>query len=62
MLYMERMSKFMRGSDPQERRQNFILLFSGMAGSVALIRSLGDATMKEQALSLARAHYLRVFA
>ena len=61
MWYMERMSKYMKGADAQEKRHNFILLFSGMAGSVALIRSLGDPGMKEQALKLARSHYVRVF-
>ena len=62
MWYMERMAKYMKGKDAQQKRQNFILLFSGMAGAVALIRSLGDATMKEEALALARSHYVRVFA
>ena len=61
MWYMERMSKYMKGADAQEKRHNFILLFSGMAGSVALIRSLGDSGMKEQALMLAKSHYVRVF-
>ena len=61
MWYMERMSKYMKGADAQQKRHNFILLFSGMAGSVALIRSLGDAGMKEQALALARSHYVSVF-
>ena len=61
MWYMERMSKYMKGADAQQKRHNFILLFSGMAGSVALIRSLGDAGMKEQALALARSHYLSIF-
>ena len=61
MWYMERMSKYMKGRNPEEKRHNFILLFSGMAGSVALIRSLGDAGMKEQALALARSHYVSVF-
>ena len=62
MLYMERMSKYMPGTDAQERRKNFLLLFSGMAGAVALIRSLGDPSMRDQALSLARDHYLQTFA
>ena len=61
MWYMERMSRFMKGKDAQKRRHNFILLFSGMAGAVALIRSLGDAGMKEEALALARSYYVSVF-
>ena len=61
LLYMERMSKYMRGADAQERRKNFLLLFSGMAGAIAVIRSLGDAGMRDQALSLARDHYLQIF-
>ena len=61
MLYMERMSKYMRGADAQEKRKNFLLLFSGMAGAIAVIRSLGDPGMRDQALSLARDHYLQTF-
>ncbi len=61
-LYMERMSKYMPGSSAQEQRKNFFLLFSGMVGAIALIRSLGDAGMREGALQLAREHHLEVFA
>ena len=61
MLYMERISKFMKGHSVQEQRENFILLFSGMAGAIAIIRSLGDPALREQALALARKHYLQLF-
>ena len=61
MLYMERIAKFMKGRNAQEKRANFLLLFSGMAGAIAMIRSLGEPEMKEQALSLALQHYLQLF-
>ena len=61
MRYMERMAKYMNGENATERRHKFILLFAGMAGSIALVRSLGDASMKEQAIALSRSHYLQVF-
>ena len=62
MLYMERMSKYLAGANPQEKRHNFMLLFSGMAGAIAVIRSLGNPEMQAGALKLARAHYLKLFA
>ena len=62
MLYMERMSKYLPGANPQEKRHTFLLLFSGMAGAIAVIRSLGNPNMQEVALKLARTHYLKTFA
>ena len=61
-LYMERMSRYMPGASPEERRGSFLLLFSGMAGTIAMVRSLGNNAMKERVLGLARAHYLKIFA
>jgi TetR/AcrR family transcriptional regulator, transcriptional repressor for nem operon len=62
LLYAERLSKYMKGETPQERRQNFMLLFSGMAGALALVRSFGEPELKQRALDLAREHYLKIFA
>lgn len=62
LLYAERISKYMKGDTPQERRQTFMLLFSGMAGTIALVRSFGDPDLQKRALDLARAHYLSAYA
>jgi TetR/AcrR family transcriptional repressor of nem operon len=61
-LYMERMAKYMPGSTAQEQRKNFILLFSGMAGAVAMVRALGDQSMRDQVLAVTREYYLKAFA
>ena len=61
-LYMERMAKYMPGSSAQEQRKNFILLFSGMAGVIAMVRAFGDQGMRDQVLGLAREYYLKTFA
>lgn len=62
ILYMERLSKFMHGADAEERRKNFLLLFSGMAGAIAVIRTLSDLEMRDQILAMTREHYLKMFA
>lgn len=60
--YMEKLKPYMPGSTAQEQQANFILLFSGMSGAVAMARAIGDKAMREQVLGLARDYYLRVFA
>jgi hypothetical protein len=52
----------MPGNDEQERGQNFIILFSGMAGAMSMARALGDRDMRERVLTVTREHYLTVFA
>ena len=61
-LYMERMAKYMPGANAQEQRKTFILLFSGMAGVIAMVRAFGDQGMRDQVLGLARDYYLKTFA
>lgn len=60
-LYMERMAKYMPGSTVQEQRKNFIILFSGMAGAMAMVRAFGDQGMRDHILALTRDYYLRTF-
>jgi TetR/AcrR family transcriptional repressor of nem operon len=60
--YMERMVKYMPGDDEQTRRQNFIVLFSGMSGAMAMARAFGDKEMRERVLTVTREHYLKTFA
>jgi TetR/AcrR family transcriptional regulator, transcriptional repressor for nem operon len=60
--YMEKMSKYMPGKNEQERRDTFLVLFSGMAGAMAMTRAVGDKTMREHILNLTRKYYLETFA
>ena len=62
LAYRERMAKYMPGSDPSERAATFVILFSGMAGAMALARAIGDKDMREKILALARDYYLKTFA
>jgi len=60
--YMQRLAPYMAGATDDERRRNFIVLISGMAGAIAMIRSFGDKQMRENALAMARDYYLAAFA
>ena len=61
MQYMEKMAKYMPGTTPQERSATFLVLFSGMAGAMAMARAMGDKDARMLVLTLAREHYLRTF-
>jgi TetR/AcrR family transcriptional repressor of nem operon len=61
-MYMQRLARFMPGSTDAERAQSFFLLFSGMAGTIAMTRVVADARGREQMLVMARAYYLKTFA
>lgn len=60
-LYIERMAKYMPGDDEAERRKNFIILFSGMSGAMAMSRACGDKDMRERVLATTREYYLATF-
>lgn len=61
MLYMQQMAKYMPGDTEQEQRKNFILLFSGMAGALAMARAFGDSGIRDQVLAMTRNYYLKTF-
>ncbi len=52
----------MPGANDDERRANFVILFSGMAGAMAMARACGDKDMRERILGATRAYYLATFA
>ncbi len=60
--YMGRMARYMPGATEDERRRNFVILFSGMSGAMALTRACGDKDMRERVLSTTREYYLSTFA
>jgi TetR/AcrR family transcriptional repressor of nem operon len=62
LAYMEKMAKYMPGSNPNERNANFLILFSGMAGAMAMVRAMGDKDMRDHVLALARDYYIKTFA
>lgn len=62
MEYMQSLIGYIPGSTIDERRQNFMVLISGMAGAMAMIRVFGDKAMREAALSTIRHYYLKTFA
>ena len=61
MLYMQRIAKYMPGDTEQEQRKNFILLFSGMAGALAMARAFGDSGIRDQVLAMTQNFYLKTF-
>jgi TetR/AcrR family transcriptional repressor of nem operon len=60
--YMGRMAKYMPGESEEERRANFVILFSGMSGAMAMTRACGDKDMRERVLGTTRDYYLTSFA
>lgn len=60
--FVERIIPFLKGDDPEQRREQFLLLFTGMIGAVTVLRSFGDLATRDKALELTRNHYLRSFA
>jgi TetR/AcrR family transcriptional repressor of nem operon len=60
--YMERLISYMPGSTVDDRRRNFIVLISGMAGAIAMLRVFADKAAREAALSVVRDYYVKAFA
>jgi TetR/AcrR family transcriptional repressor of nem operon len=60
--YMLRLGRYMPGESDAERAKAFLLLFSGMAGSIAMARVISDPQTREQILAMARDYYLTTFA
>jgi TetR/AcrR family transcriptional repressor of nem operon len=61
MQYMVRMARYMPGATDDERRANFVVLFSGMSGAMAMARACGDREMRERVLATTRDYYLSAF-
>jgi TetR/AcrR family transcriptional repressor of nem operon len=61
MLYMQRIARYMPGDTEQEQRKNFILLFSGMSGALAMARAFGDSGIRDKVLAMTQNYYLKTF-
>lgn len=59
MAYARRLARYMPGATGAEREQHAVLLFSGMAGTLTLARTIGDRDRRRRLLEDARAFYLR---
>ena len=62
MRYMARLAPYLPGRTDDERRATFFVLFSAMAGAIAMIRAIGDRGAREQMLARVRDYYLATFA
>lgn len=60
--YMGRLIQYMPGRTIEEKRRDFVVLISGMAGAIAMLRAFGDKGMREGALAMTRDYYLSTFA
>jgi hypothetical protein len=52
----------MPGASEDQRRGNFVIVFSGMSGAMAMTRACGDKAMRERILETTRDYYLTGFA
>ena len=57
----ERWAEFMPGGTPGERERNFFVIFSGMAGAVAMARLFVEPADRERVLASARDYLLTSF-
>ena len=59
--YMTLLGRLLPGSTEGERQRNFVVLFSGMAGTLSLARAVADEGMRQSILQEAREFYIRSF-
>lgn len=54
------LARFMPGETSAEREENAVVLFAGMAGTLALARATADDALRQRILDAARTFYLRL--
>jgi TetR/AcrR family transcriptional repressor of nem operon len=59
--YSERLTPFLPGNNREEQGRNFLILFSGMAGAMVMLRVLPDPEAQERTLGMVRGYYLATF-
>jgi len=59
--YVEGMENVMPGKTTDERQQNFLILISGMAGTLNLARAVPDEQTRRKLLRAARDFYIQCF-
>lgn len=59
--YMNEFVSLMPGATDDERKQQFLVLFSGMAGALSAARAVADPALRASILDAARDFYLRTY-
>lgn len=59
--YMARFMPLMKGKNDDERRRQFLVLFSGMAGTLSVARAVADEALRASLLQSAREFYINTF-
>ena len=55
------LSPFLPGKSMVEKRNNFFVLFSGMAGSMVMARTIADPEVQKEFLAAAKKFYMESF-
>lgn len=59
--YMDRIERLLPGATRPERQCNFLVLFSGMAGTLCLARTVSDEQTRARLLRAAKQYYIQAF-
>lgn len=59
--YMNRFLPLMPGTNTTERKEQFLVLFSGMAGALSVARAVSNPEMRQSILESARDFYIKTF-
>jgi TetR/AcrR family transcriptional regulator, transcriptional repressor for nem operon len=62
LAFAERILPYIPGADTDEKRRNFLLLSSGMSGTLAVARTIVDPQRRAEMLAASRSFYLDAFA
>jgi hypothetical protein len=62
LRFGDRLTPYLPGRTPEEKRGCFMVLLPGMAGVLLTARALPDAQRQERILSAARSFYIKAFA
>ena len=60
-VYMNRFLPLMPGISEAEKRQQFLVLFTGMAGALSVARAVSDQALRDSILESARTFYTKTF-
>jgi TetR/AcrR family transcriptional regulator, transcriptional repressor for nem operon len=59
--HTQNMARFLPGNTAEEREQNSVLLFSGMAGALNVARAVNDDRQRQRILDISRDFYIKAF-
>lgn len=61
LKFRQELLPFMPGRNAEEKAVNFLAIFSSMVGTIAIARTMPDATLRQKILNTARDHLLQSF-